>query len=390
MTRLAVVLCLAAAWLAPSAQAGDASMTLSLSKTSAVYGHAVVATGQLHAAAGGEQVVIEVGTQDAWVEVARATVDPAGAFEAAFKATGTAFVRARTLESGTVSGWTALEVVPNVRARALAGRAFVGAKVKLRVTPVSYRGRVSVVVRSGSRVVATASREVEGGKVTMRVPTPGLGRFVVVMTLPAAEGLSSRVSSVRVGSVARTVSYGSSGPDVRGLTRRLEALRIRVPGVSSDFGYELVDSVLAFQKAYGLPRTGYVDLPTWKALATAGELTPRYRGPEAHIEVDKTRQILLDVRGGSVVAVLPVSTGATGNTPEGKHEIRWKAPATTTWLGPAILYRTLTFSGNNFAIHGFPSVPSYPASHGCVRIPIWTADWLYNRSPVGETVYVYA
>ena len=204
MIRLAAVLCLAAAWLAPSAQAGDASMTLSLSKTSAVYGHAVVATGQVQAAAGGEQVVIEVGTQDAWVEVARATVDPAGAFEAAFKATGTGFVRARTLESGTVSGWTALEVVPNVRARALVGRAFVGAKVKLRVTPASYRGRVSVVVRSGSRVVATASREVEGGKATMRVPTPGLGRFVVVMTLPAAEGLSSRVSSVRVGSVARS------------------------------------------------------------------------------------------------------------------------------------------------------------------------------------------
>ncbi|MCZ7537717.1 MAG: L,D-transpeptidase [Acidimicrobiia bacterium] len=34
-------------------------------------------------------------------------------------------------------------------------------------------------------------------------------------------------------------------------------------------------------------------------------------------------------------------------------------------------------------------MPAYPASHGCVRIPIWTADWLYNQSPVGETVYVY-
>ena len=119
-------------------------------------------------------------------------------------------------------------------------------------------------------------------------------------------------------------------------------------------------------------------------------MRPRYRGPEAHIEVDKTRQILLDVRGGEVVAVIPVSSGATGNTPEGRHRIRWKALATTTWLGPAILYRTLTFYGNSFAIHGFPSVPAYPASHGCVRIPIWTADWLYNRSPVGETVYVYA
>ena len=43
----------------------------------------------------------------------------------------------------------------------------------------------------------------------------------------------------------------------------------------------------------------------------------------------------------------------------------------------------------HYAIHGFPSVPAYPASHGCVRIPIWIADWLYQQSPVGERVYVY-
>jgi lipoprotein-anchoring transpeptidase ErfK/SrfK len=90
-----------------------------------------------------------------------------------------------------------------------------------------------------------------------------------------------------------------------------------------------------------------------------------------------------------VAGVLPVSTGATGNTPEGRHRIRWKALATGTWLGPAILYRTLTFYEDRFAIHGFGSVPPWPASHGCVRVPIWAADWLYGSSTVGETVYVY-
>ena len=128
---------------------------------------------------------------------------------------------------------------------------------------------------------------------------------------------------------------------------------------------------------------------TWRKLETANVLEPRYRGPALHIEIDKTRQILMVVRGDAVRAVLPVSTGATGNTPEGRHQIRWKALSTTTWLGSGILYRTMTFYGNSFAIHGWYSVPSYPASHGCVRIPIWTADWLYNQSPVGETVYVY-
>jgi lipoprotein-anchoring transpeptidase ErfK/SrfK len=48
----------------------------------------------------------------------------------------------------------------------------------------------------------------------------------------------------------------------------------------------------------------------------------------------------------------------------------------------------MTFHGN-FAIHGYYSVPVYPASHGCVRVPMWLADWLYDRSFVGERVYVY-
>ena len=48
----------------------------------------------------------------------------------------------------------------------------------------------------------------------------------------------------------------------------------------------------------------------------------------------------------------------------------------------------MTFHGN-FAIHGYSSVPVWPASHGCVRVPMWLADWLYDQSPVGERVYVY-
>ena len=43
----------------------------------------------------------------------------------------------------------------------------------------------------------------------------------------------------------------------------------------------------------------------------------------------------------------------------------------------------------NFAIHGYPSVPPYPASHGCVREPMWVADWVYDQSFVGERLYVY-
>ena len=42
-----------------------------------------------------------------------------------------------------------------------------------------------------------------------------------------------------------------------------------------------------------------------------------------------------------------------------------------------------------FAIHGYHSVPAWPASHGCVRIPMWLAPGLYSRWGLGTTVYVY-
>jgi lipoprotein-anchoring transpeptidase ErfK/SrfK len=42
-----------------------------------------------------------------------------------------------------------------------------------------------------------------------------------------------------------------------------------------------------------------------------------------------------------------------------------------------------------FAVHGYPSVPAYPASHGCVRVPMWIAPSLFAAHPNGQTIHVY-
>ena len=65
----------------------------------------------------------------------------------------------------------------------------------------------------------------------------------------------------------------------------------------------------------GLPRTGRVEPWLWRRLAHAG--VPRAARGGDYLEVDKTRQVLFDVRDGTVVRVIHVSTGATGNTPLG-------------------------------------------------------------------------
>jgi lipoprotein-anchoring transpeptidase ErfK/SrfK len=42
-----------------------------------------------------------------------------------------------------------------------------------------------------------------------------------------------------------------------------------------------------------------------------------------------------------------------------------------------------------FAIHGYPSVPAFPASHGCVRVPMWIAPSLFSGNDYGTTVVVH-
>ena len=53
-----------------------------------------------------------------------------------------------------------------------------------------------------------------------------------------------------------------------------------------------------------------------------------------------------------------------------------------------LLYDPMYFVAG-YAIHGNPSVPPYPASHGCVRVPMWIIPHLFVSERYGETVYVY-
>jgi lipoprotein-anchoring transpeptidase ErfK/SrfK len=42
-----------------------------------------------------------------------------------------------------------------------------------------------------------------------------------------------------------------------------------------------------------------------------------------------------------------------------------------------------------YAIHGYSSVPTYPASHGCVRVPIPGMNRLWPHLAIGLPVHVY-
>jgi PKD domain/L,D-transpeptidase catalytic domain/Putative peptidoglycan binding domain len=233
--------------------------------------------------------------------------------------------------------------------------------------------RVSRTYPHGARIALDTARTYAYRVAVTAVPRPGFAR--------AGRALSTRL-------FLPTLRPGASGPTVQRLVSTLASLHYAVRRTGS-FGAELVDSLYAFQKVQGLPRTGIADAATWRALAHPRLARPRYSSPADHLEVDKGHQVLYVVRGGGVALIVPVSTAGIAGyfTPVGRFAIYRKVVGfDPSPLGT--LFDPMYFTGG-YAVHGNPSVPPYPASHGCVRVPMWIAGYLFSTNSYGETVYVY-
>jgi len=222
-----------------------------------------------------------------------------------------------------------------------------------------------------------------GGRAVVHLSTRQVAHYVVRINVTPTGGFAARQTTLRTDVYLPYLAQGARGPSVRILERRLAQLHYLLRGVDSFYSYDTVDAVVAFEKVNGLARTGRVTPSVWRRLQIARIPRPRYRFGH-HIEVDKTRQVLFEVGHGVVVRVVHVSTGATGNTPVGRWRIYSKVPGTL----PTGMFDS-NFFLRGFAIHGYPSVPTYPASHGCVRTPLWAAPILFASSYYGETIYIY-
>jgi hypothetical protein len=384
MRRLLPALPLLLLFHPAAASAAGETLTLTLDHPTVVWHGAVIASGDVAPAAPGLTVTVAVAGRD----VGTAATDAAGHFQVAFTASSGGDVVAR-LPTASASPPVPLQVTPRIKVRVRSAVAYGGAKLEVRVQPATWSGRITVRARVGDAGAGVRRARVRKGRARLTVPAPTVGRMRVDVEVPVSGAFAATTAGASFKTHGRRLAAGSSGADVRALLRGLERLGFHTPGISSHLSVQATDAIVAFQKAYRLPRTYVFDGDDWRRFAKARRVRPRSRRPRLHIEIDKARQILMVVRKGRVVHILPTSTGATGNTPEGKWKIRWKALATSTWLGSATLFRTMTFKGNEFAIHGFSPVPPFPASHGCARIPLWAADWLYRQSPVGEAVDVY-
>ncbi len=360
------------------------TLTAALSNASVVFGDEVTVTGTLSSGAADQEVTVQVGTTPAGT----ATTDATGAYTLTFTPHRSGDVVASlTADPAVASAPQALAVKPKATVTHGTLVPFLSSTFVVKITPSAYDGLVVVKVVHRGVLVGTYKARAKDGKATLRLPLRGVDAFTLNVVLPAAAGLDARALQAKVSVRAKTLAAGSSGPYVKGMLTALQRLAFRVPGVGYNFTTQVKDSVMAFQKAYGLSRTYVFNTACWRKIDGARLIKPRHATPSTHVEVDKGRQILMVVKGGKPVGIICVSTGATGNTPEGTFHIQQKHPFTTSGYG-GILVRTMGFVGN-FAIHGYSPVPPYPASHGCVREPIWACYWVYDNSFVGETLYIY-
>jgi hypothetical protein len=146
-------------------------------------------------------------------------------------------------------------------------------------------------------------------------------------------------------------------------------------------------AVLAYRKVQGWNRTGS-PTPTMfrKVFAGRGAFRLRHKGPSKHVEGDLSKQVIVLVDHGKPQQIYTMSSGKPSTpTVQGTFHFYRKEPGANSH---GMYYSTYFYGG--YAVHGYPSVPAtYPASHGCLRVPIPDAYRIYQTIDLGETIYVY-
>ena len=194
--------------------------------------------------------------------------------------------------------------------------------------------------------------------------------------------------------------------EIKEAEQRLAGLGYWTGPVDGRFDTATRWALIAFQKYEGRTITGKLTITELEAIRNTAAPKPRDSG-YAHVEVDLDRQVLLiigeltesaDGSAHSKVRVLPVSTGnekkflsdgqeSIAYTPRGRFVVYDKSFGWENGQLGSVYYANYISGG--VAIHGYLSVPNEPASHGCIRIPMFAAREVSKLLKLGTIVLVY-
>jgi peptidoglycan hydrolase-like protein with peptidoglycan-binding domain len=186
--------------------------------------------------------------------------------------------------------------------------------------------------------------------------------------------------------VTPNLGPGAQGQSVRLLQSELDVLHYAVP-LSGVLDEGTGQALIAFRKMTGLARIPYAGREVFERLAHGGgRFHVQHPADGRHVEADLTRQVLAEIEpGGHVRRIYTMSSGKPSTpTVIGHFQVYLKTPGVNS---EEMVDSNYFIRG--YAIHGYPEVPTYAASHGCLRVPIPDAPAIFAWVREGTPVDVY-
>ncbi|MGH2677275.1 MAG: L,D-transpeptidase, partial [Actinomycetota bacterium] len=296
-------------------------------------------------------------------------------------------VSLRAVSGLTESPPVDLRVIPKLTAHLAGVRLFGDAEVSGRLKPAHPGELVEVALLRGDHVVERVEAALQSGgdQFSAELDVLRPGKYWAGVRFDDADHEPAEVTTdARKVGTPPPLHQGSSGRWVLALEQRLRDLDYHAPKPNRGFDHRTSDAVLAFHKVHGMDRSRSVSRGTWARLSNPRTPKPRSKSDKVHIEIDQSKQVLYVVRQGEIDQIVHTSTGAGGATRDGVFHVHRKIAG----FSPNRLYYPSYFDGLR-AVHGWPDVPPTNASHGCARVPYWTAKFLYGIMGYGMEVRVY-
>jgi lipoprotein-anchoring transpeptidase ErfK/SrfK len=261
-----------------------------------------------------------------------------------------------------------------------------------RVVPFVPGQKVTIRVWNGDRlakrvtVTPTRSRTGMTGSFHARFTAGRAGLVRVFAThaaTPQQRALASKAAAVDV--VAPVAGFGTRSTFVGLVQQKLAALGYAVPR-SGVFDGGTGRALEAFRKVNGMPRLQTLDgAVVDKLLRGVGGFKVRYPQHGRHVEAHLGQQVLALIEHGKVFRAYTTSSGKP-STPTilGNFHFYWKQPGVND---RGMVQSSYFIRG--YAIHGYPEVPTYAASHGCLRVPVPDALDIFNWVHLGDQIDVY-
>lgn len=262
-------------------------------------------------------------------------------------------------------------------------------------------GTFAVIIIVVVGIVLRPSSKKADATPTSTTTTTTTSTTTTTTTIPQlAQPAAGNIAQLPAG---QTLGSGSVSDIVTQIEQRLVDLKYDPGTVDNKFDSKTTYAIQGMQKIKGLPVTGRVGSAEINALNSYQYDTPLIpNGERNRLEVSLDKQFAVYYHDYQVRLITTVSTGnqkeycytdkqgrrscSKANTPTGHFKFERKVSG---WrdgdLG--LMFAPMYFKGG-IAVHGYKSVPTYPASHGCVRIPMHIAEYFQSVASIGDDVYV--